>query len=390
MTMDVLHGARVVDLGNFITGPYAAMLLGELGADVIKVERPDAGDPFRTFKDGLYSPQFQSHNRHKRSVAIDITTSAGLALVYDILKSADVVVLNNRPGVSERLGLGYEILHGLNPRLVYCSITGFGLDGPYAARPAYDNVGQTLSGWLSLFHMGADPRIAGPAVVDGLTGVFACLGILGALVERAYSGVGRRVDISMLEAALAFGTEPIGHFLATGRPPEPYGRGAMSQAYILACKDGKRIGLHMSSPDKFWEGLAKAIERPDLLQKYPDRAARVANYREIAEELARVFATRSRQEWIPFLEKNDVPFAPERLIDELQDDPQIRHLGMIREAVHPKYATVRGLARPMRYDGQREKTMRPAPDLGEHTEEVLREIGKSAQEIDELSQKGII
>jgi len=388
--MDVLHGTRVVDLGNFITGPYATMLLGEQGADVIKIERRGVGDPFRGFEEGLYSPQFQSHNRHKRSVAVDITKPEGVALVHHILKSAAVVVLNNRPGVSERIGFGYETLHELNPRLVYCSITGFGPDGPYATRPAYDNVGQTLSGWLSLFHLGADPRIAGPAVVDAITGIFACLGIMGALIERTHSGVGRRVDVSMLEAALAFGNEPIGHYLSTGKRPGPYARGAMSQAYILACKDGKRIGLHMSSPEKFWEGLAKAIGRPDLLQKHPGRAARVENYREIAEELARVFATRPREEWISLLEENDVPFAPERLIDELEDDPQIQHLGMVRETVHPKYGSLRSLARPIRYDGKREETMLPPPDLGEHTEEVLREVGKSGQEIEELRQKGVI
>ncbi len=388
--MDVLHGARVVDLGNFITGPYAAMLLGELGADVVKVERPGTGDPFRSFKEGLYSPHFQSHNRHKRSAAIDVTKPAGLDLVYELLRSADVVVLNNRPGVSERMGLGFDKLHRLNARLIYCSITGFGPDGPYASRPAYDNVGQTLSGWLSLFHMGGDPRIAGPAVTDALTGVFACIGILAALVERQHSGVGRRVEISMLEATLAFATEPIGQYLATDMPPEPFSRGAMSQAYILACKDGKRIGLHMSSPDKFWEGLARAIARPDLLQKYPNRSARVAHYKDIADELSRVFATRPRDEWVVALEKNDVPFATERLINELQDDPQIRHLDLIREAIHPRYGRVRGLARPVRFDGQREETMRPAPDLGEHTEEILREIGKSASDIAELRRKGVL
>ena len=171
--MNVLHSIRVLDLGNFITGPYAAMLLAELGADVVKVERPGTGDPFRSFEGGLYSPHFQSYNRHKRSVTLDYSKPEGLEILRKLVSNADVVVLNNRPGVSEKLGVDYERLHAINRRLVYCSITGFGSDGPYASRPAYDNVGQTLSGWLSLFHDGGDPRVAGPAVSDALTGVFA-------------------------------------------------------------------------------------------------------------------------------------------------------------------------------------------------------------------------
>ena len=257
--MDILHSARVIDLGNFITGPYTAMLLGELGADVVKVELPGTGDPFRAFKSGLYSPQFQSHNRHKRSMTVDYARPAGLAILHELLARADVVVMNNRPGVAAKLGIDFPRLHALNPRLVYCSITGFGPDGPYAGRPAYDNVGQTLAGWLSLFHKGGDARIAGPAVTDALTGVFAAIGILGALYDREKSGVGRRVDVSMLEATLAFATEPIGHYFATGETPGPHSRAAMSQAYLLDCKDGKRIGLHMSSPEKFWAGLARRL-----------------------------------------------------------------------------------------------------------------------------------
>jgi crotonobetainyl-CoA:carnitine CoA-transferase CaiB-like acyl-CoA transferase len=388
--MDLLNGIRVVDLGSFITGPYAAMLLGELGADVIKVERPGSGDPFRSFKGGLYSPQFQSHNRHKRSLAIDYSKPAGLEVLHTLLETADVVVLNSRPGVAEKIGVGWERLHALNPRLVYCSITGFGGDGPYAARPAYDNVGQTLSGWLSLFHDGADPRVAGPAVADAVTGVLGCLGVLGALFDRERSGVGRKVETSVLEAMLAFAVEPIGQYLATGEAPGRYSRGAMSQAYLLECRDGKRVGLHMSSPDKFWSALAQAIGRPDLLQRYPDRQARVAHYKEIGEELAAVFRERDRSEWVVLLERHDVPFAPERRIDELADDPQVRHLDMFCELVHGTYGRLRGLRRPIRYDGEREATRRAPPALGEHTAEILAELGLAADRIDRLKEQGLI
>ena len=257
--MKLLRGFTVLDLGTFITAPYAAMLLAELGADVIKVERPEGGDPFRWFAGGLSSPHFQAHNRHKRSVALDYTTPDGLKLLHSLIEHADALVINVRPGVEQRLGIDEATLRRLNPKLVFCFITGFGADGPYANRPAYDNVGQALAGWLSRFHDTDDARVAGPAISDAATGIFACLGIVSALLERTKTGVGRKVEVSMLEATLALAVEPLAHYFVTGDEQPFYLRGAMSQAYILTCKDGKRIALQMSSPDKFWKGLAAVI-----------------------------------------------------------------------------------------------------------------------------------
>jgi crotonobetainyl-CoA:carnitine CoA-transferase CaiB-like acyl-CoA transferase len=310
--MKLLRGFTVLDLGTFITAPYAAMLLAELGADVIKVERPEGGDPFRWFAGGLSSPHFQAHNRHKRSVALDYTTPDGLKLLHSLIEHADALVINVRPGVEQRLGIDEGTLRRLNPKLVFCFITGFGADGPYANRPAYDNVGQALAGWLSRFHDTDDARVAGPAISDAATGIFACLGIVSALLERTKTGVGRKVEVSMLEATLALAVEPLAHYFVTGDEQPFYLRGAMSQAYILTCKDGKRIALQMSSPDKFWKGLAAVIESPDFLQRYPDRKRRVDSYEAIGRELAAIFATRPREEWLERLAQHDVPFAPER------------------------------------------------------------------------------
>ncbi|MES2535019.1 MAG: CaiB/BaiF CoA-transferase family protein [Pseudomonadota bacterium] len=386
----VLAGIRVLDLGSFITAPYAAMLLGEMGADVIKVERPVTGDPFRAFNGGLYSSHFQAHNRNKRSVALDYTKVAGREALDALIAGADVLLINVRPGVEEKLGIGPERLQQINPRLVYCTITGYGADGPYSERPAYDNVGQALSGWLSMFHEGSDARVPGPAVSDALTGMYAAMGILGAVVERARTGRGRRVEVSMLEATIAFATEPLGKMFATGAGVPMYSRAAASQSFILTCKDGHRIGLHLSSPEKFWIGLLQAIDRMDLAQKYPDRGARVRGYDALARDLAATFASRERDAWLPLLEQNDVPFAPERRLEELADDPQVQHLGVFFETDHPQLGKVKAANRPIRYDGDNHSNFLPPPALGEHTEEVLRAAGLGTEKIDALRVQGLI
>ena len=388
--MKVLDGIRVLDLGNFITAPYAAMLLGELGADVIKVERPGAGDPFRAFKGGLYSPHFQGHNRNKRSITLDYAKPAGQEVFDTLVTEADVLLINVRPGVEDKIGVGAKRLQGINPRLVYCAITGFGSSGPYAERPAYDNVGQTASGWLSMFHQGEDARISGPAVSDAFTGVFGCMGILGALVERERTGRGRKVEVSMLEATIAMATEPLGQMFATGEAPSLFSRAAASQSYIVTCKDGKRIGLHMSSPDKFWQGLVRAIGREDLLEKYPGRLERIQHYEDLARELAQTFAVRNRDEWLPLLEREDVPFAPERRHEELADDPQVKHLDLFYEMNHPEHGKLKAAHRAIRYDGDNRSNFSPPPSLGEHTDSVLAQFGFEQERIDALRAAGII
>jgi crotonobetainyl-CoA:carnitine CoA-transferase CaiB-like acyl-CoA transferase len=388
--MKLLAGFTVLDLGTFITAPYAAMLLAELGADVIKVERPEGGDPFRWFAGGLSSPHFQAHNRHKRSVALDYTTPRGLALLHQLIARADALVINVRPGVEQRLGIDEGTLRRLNPKLVFCFITGFGADGPYADRAAYDNVGQALSGFLSRFHDSSDARVAGPAISDAATGIFACLGIVSALLERTRSGVGRKVEVSMFEATLALAIEPLAHYFVTGEEQPFHLRGAMSQAYILTCRDGRRIALQMSSPDKFWQGLAAVIEQPDLLARYPDRKSRVESYDAIGRELAGIFATRPRDEWLERLAQHDVPFAPERRLSELDEDPQARHLDLFYDLSHPAAGTVRSVHRAIRCDGSREIDFRPPPTLGEHTGEVLAGLGLSDEDLRGLAAQGVI
>ncbi len=386
----VLAGIRVLDFGNFITAPYAAMLLGELGADVVKVERPGVGDPFRAFNGGLYSSHFQAHNRNKRSLALEHAAPGAMQALHALVRQADVLLLNVRPGVEDKIGLGYAALRDINPRLVYCSITGYGASGPYAERAAYDNVGQSLSGWLSMFHQGPDARVPGPAVSDAITGMFASLGILAALTERARTGQGRKVEVSMLESMIAFATEPLGKLFASGVPLDFYSRAASSQSFIVTCADGLRIGLHLSSPQKFWEGLVAAIGAPQLLQKYPGRQARVERYEELAEDLARIFAPHPRDHWLPRLEAHDVPFAPERRLQDLQADPQVVHQDVFYTLEHPVEGPVRAAHRPVRFDGDHRSDFLPPPTLGQHSREILRECGLSPDAIERLAQEGLI
>ena len=365
------------------------MLLADLGAEVIKVERPGSGDPFRALRSDLYSPQFQAHNHNKRSLALDFSTPEGLETLNALVAKADVVVMNNRPGVAEKLGIGYDALRQINPRLIYCSITGFGADGPYAERPAFDNVGQALSGWMSRFPHGEDPRVVGPVIADRVTSYYAALGIMAALHDRDRSGKGHLVEVNMLESNIAFCIEPLAQYFATGKPLPIYLRGAHSQAYNLTCRDGKRIALHMSSPDKFWHALCRAVGREDWITKYATHMDRVDNYAQLASELGEIFRTRDSAEWIPRLAREDVPYAPVNELQDLEADPQIRHLGVFYEREHPKHGKIKTAHRPVRVDSDRTIDLRPPPVLGEHSEEILREAGSPVERIAHLRSLGI-
>jgi crotonobetainyl-CoA:carnitine CoA-transferase CaiB-like acyl-CoA transferase len=385
----VLDGVRVLELGNFITAPYAAMLLAELGADVVKVERPE-GDPFRNFAGEGPSPVFTAFNRNKRSIVLDMTKPGAAEVMKALVANADVMLMNMRSTALDKLGIGYDALHAVNPRLVYCSITGFGADGPYASRPAYDTVGQAMSGLMSRVHGEDDPRIPGPNHSDSVTGIFACIGILGALNERHRTGVGRKVEVSMLEATMALSVDALAHLFALGEEPAYYNRASQSQSYLVKCRDGKRIALHLSSPDKFWKALGQVIERPDLLERYAGRVERIRNYEALGRELNAIFGQRDRDEWLARLGKHDIPFAPERTIGELEHDPQVKHLDVFNETQSARFGKVRGVNRPVRYDGDNRSGFLPPPGLGEHTDEVLTSVGISRARIDELRRAGAI
>ena len=379
----VLKGVRVVDLGTMITAPLAAMMLADLGADVIKVEHPEGGDPFRSFRGGHYSPHFFAYNRGKRGIKLDLRQEAGREVLHKLIAQADILMENYRAGVMDRLGFGRDVLMELNPRLIHCSITGFGATGPYSARPAYDSVGLALSGISSLLLDPEKPQVCGPTIPDNATGMFACYGVLGALYERERTGKGRLVELNMIEAAISFIPDPFANYTLLGIDNNPLTRVASSHSFAVPCADGKLLAIHLSSQTKFWEGLLRAIGRMDLNYdpRFANREARIAHFTALTQTLATAFVTRDRAAWMALLEAQDVPFAPIHSIPEVIADPQVQHLEAFRTLRHPTLGDLLTIRRPVRIDGGRDGSDLAAPVLGEHTDVVLAELGFSEADI---------
>lgn len=388
----LLDGVRVLELGNFISGPYAGQLLAEFGAEVVKVEKPGTGDPFRGFSSGDLSPQFCAYNRGKRSVTLDIAQAAGRDVLLRLAEGADVVLDNFRPDVLDRLGLGWGALHARNPGLIYCNISGFGPDGPYARRPAYDTVAAAMSGFLSQVLDPERPRIAGPAMADAVSGLYAALAIAAALASRARDGRGHRLDLPMVEVMAAFATEPLSGYFARGAPPGPYERASVSQSFALACADGGMVGLHLSSPEKFWDGLRAAIG-PSALDddpRFASREGRMTHFAALCDALAALFAAHPRPEWERRLRANDVPHAPIYSFSEMEADPQIAHLGTVYAVAHPRLGPIRAVQSPVWCDRAREPTALAPPDLGADTDAVLRAAGYGDDDLAALRRAGAL
>jgi crotonobetainyl-CoA:carnitine CoA-transferase CaiB-like acyl-CoA transferase len=376
--MKILKNIRVVEMGTYITGPAAAMHLGDLGADVIKVERPGEGDPFRAFKGGLYSPHYQTYNRNKRSIALDTKDAADLALFHDLIAGADVFIQNFRPGVAEKLGAGDDELRAINPRMIYCAISGFGRTGPARDRPAYDTVAQAASGYLRLLTPPTNPRVIGPAIADAVTGQYAAMGILAALVERGATGRGRRLDISMLEAMCHFNLDSFTHHYSVGEVMGPLSRPVVSQSYTFECADGKWVAIHMSSPPKFWLGFLNATGQEHLATdpRFAQRLERIRHQDDLIAIMTPVFRTKTREAWCAALEAAEVPYAPAYDSDEALDDPQAVHLRIRTSAVHPEMGTFTTVRPPYAFDGETDGAVLPPPTLDEHGAEIRAEMAR--------------
>lgn len=372
-----LSDVTVVEMGTFITGPAAGMLLADLGATVVKVERPDGGDPFRAFNGGLYSPHFQTYNRNKRSVTLDTRAADDLGAFDRMIADADVFIHNFRPGVAERLSVDVERLQAINPRLIYLSISGFGASGPDQDRPAFDTVAQAASGFLRLLVNPGNPRVVGPALADAITGFYGAYGVLAALHERETTSKGRLVEVSMFEAMAHFNLDDFTHYFSEGEVMGPYSRPSVSQSYVFQCADGGWIALHMSSPPKFWANLAEAVEQPDMLTRaeFADRAARIAHYEKIVAFLAPIFAARRRSEWCAVLEQHDVPYSPVYSAPEVIATEQAKHLGLCIEDPAGPHGPFRTIRSPVSFDGERMRDVSAPPTLGQDNATLL---GKGA------------
>ena len=374
----ILKDIRVIELGTYITGPAAGMHLADLGADVIKVERPGTGDPFRAFKGGLYSPHYQTYNRNKRSIALDTKDPVDLATLHDLVASADVFIQNFRPGVAEKLGAGEDDLRKVRPDLIYCAISGFGTSGPSRDRPAYDTVAQAASGYLRLLTPPTNPRVIGPAIADAVTGQYAAMGILAALMERSKTGKGRRLDISMLEAMCHFNLDSFTHYYSVNEVMGPLSRPVVSQSYTFECADGKWIAIHMSSPVKFWEGLLTATGQGQLKEdpRFAERLERIKHQDDLIAHFTPIFKTKTRDAWCDLLLVNEVPHAPAYDSNEALEDPQAQHLNIKVEAPSSELGTFTTVRPPYNFDGTPELDVLPPPVLDEHGSEIREELAR--------------
>lgn len=376
-----LAGITVLELGQFIAGPYAAQILADLGARVIKIERPGTGDPFRLYvtepRIEGYGHNFLAFNRNKESIAVDLQRPEGLVVVKQLAEKADVLIENFRAGVLERLGLGYEALHRLNPRLIYCAISGFSEDGPYRDRPAFDTVGQALSGMLYLFTDPGDPRMRGPTIADQATAMQASNAVLAALYGRAHSGEGSKIELSMIEAAIHFMPDAFTALTESGIDMGSETRTSYSHAFVLECGDGKLLAIHVGGPDRLWQALCAAVDDPSIAANpmFQKRHSRIANYDALINAMRPVFKKRPRAEWLKRLADHDVASAEINTIGEAIGDAEVAHLGLFEKQERPGYGDMTMLRRAPRINGAREPKQKMPPLLGEHTSAVLKELG---------------
>jgi crotonobetainyl-CoA:carnitine CoA-transferase CaiB-like acyl-CoA transferase len=392
-----LDGVRIIDLTRMLTGGYAAMLLGDLGAEVIKIEAPGKGDPLRQMPPHFVkgeSAYFLSISRNKKSVTLDLRTDEGREIFYKLVKKADVVFDNFRPGILDKLKVNYEILKEINPGIVCCSISSYGQTGPFKDGPGFDLVIQALSGMMS--YTGEPERVPvrmGAPMGDLAGSMFAVYSIAAALLAKEKTGEGRYIDLSLLDCLISMHTYVSEYYWLGGQLPQLVGSGHMSVVPYRAyrTKDGfLTIAVFV---EKFWQLLCNVIERPELGsdERYNSTAKRLERREEVDSLLEKLFPEKTNDEWMDLLNKEGVPAAPVLPLDKVFEHPQVIEREMVVEVEHPKGGTIKMIGNPVKQPGVEEQPLEPTPTLGQHTEEVLKSIlGFTDEKLGELRDKKII
>jgi crotonobetainyl-CoA:carnitine CoA-transferase CaiB-like acyl-CoA transferase len=388
-----LDGIRVIDLSRVIAGPWCGALLADLGADVVKVEDTGPGDESRTWpphKDGE-AAAYLLFNRNKRGIALDLKTPEAVEVVKRLVKYADVVIENFRTGTMESFGLGYDVLSQINPRLIYCSVSAFGRTGPRKDSPGYEALMQAFSGIMSITgEPGGQPVRAGVSFLDLTTGILCALGVSNAIIQRQRTGLGQRVDGSLLETAvslLAFHAEG---YLLTGALPRALGSGhpSLSPYRNFKCRDGQWIFIAAAN-DRFWQKLAKALGLSDLAAdpRYQKNQGRVANRAELEGILEKTIGELDREPLLKRLEEADVPATPVNTVDQVMNDPQTAERGIVQRVTHPKLGEIPVVGTPLHFSRMSPGVRHAAPLRGEHTDTILADLGYSPAEIKTLREK---
>jgi len=392
-----LEDIVVLDLTRVLAGPYCAMVLANLGAKLIKVERPKTGDDSRSFgpyKNGQ-SAYFVSLNRGKKSIAIDLKKPEGKQIIKELAKVSDVVLENFRPGTTRKLGLSYDVLCKINPRVIYAAVSGFGHSGPYSERPAYDMLAQGMGGIMSITGQpGGEPTRVGSSIGDIIAGMFGAIGIISAIYERVFTGKGQMVDVAMLDGQVAVLENAIARYAISGEVLGPLGSRHPSISPFGGFKTRDSWVIIACGNQIIWERFCRAIGREDLMEipEFATNDKRTENYKKLKPIMDEIVQQKTTQEWLELLEKHNVPSGPINTIDKLFDDPQVKSRNMLIKAEQPGMGTIYVAGNPIKLSTLKEEAVTdPAPNIGEHTDEILQGfLNYDDAKINELRKQEVI
>jgi crotonobetainyl-CoA:carnitine CoA-transferase CaiB-like acyl-CoA transferase len=388
-----LGNLLVLDITRVRAGPTCCRVLADFGADVLKIEAPEGADPNAGATGSRDGFDMQNLHRNKRSLTLNLKTSKGREIFMRLVAQADMVVENFRPDVKFRLGIDYERLRAVNPRIILVSISGFGQDGPYRERAGYDQIAQGMGGLMSVTGLpGQGPTRAGIAIADVTAGIYAATGALVAVAERERSGEGQWVQTSLLQAQIAVMDFQAARFLIDGEVPGQAGNDhpVTAPMGMVNTRDGEiNIGV---GGDRQWQALCALMDRPDLAAapEYASAGARSRNKARLKEVLAPLFLARDSHAWLEALEAQGIPAGPVYTVDQVFDDPQVRHLGMATTVTHKRRGEIRVVAQPIVMSRTPATVTLPTPDAGEHTDEILETLGFTAADIDQLRSEKVI